>query len=251
MKQKEQIIAKIKRLIDRAKANGSTESEIAFALSQARQLMDKHKIEQTDIDASDIKEASSIAGHCLTTPIYMVGLISTIADLFGCKVIINSITDIDDKKEKLVYTSEVVFIGEGNNAEIANYCFIVLQRKLLKARKDYIAYRKQLRFKRLGAKMSRNILTSYGDSFATGWVKGIYDKVKPFVPKPEIDPETGLVKVSKLDAYYKQKTTGFSETKGRDIKGNSGSFLDGLKEGSEVEINLGIDKNESFYKILQ
>lgn len=155
----DKILDKIKKCL--AMAQSSNGNEAATALRQAQILMEKHGINQSDVELSDVSSKFASAGRSQKPPRYHHGLVSTIANAFAVKPIYH--TGFND--------TQIEFIGFDAQPEIASYCYEVLYRQLIRDRKAYMETLK--RYKR--ANKIRK-----ADLFAESWVSAVYTKVMKF-----------------------------------------------------------------------
>lgn len=91
----ESILNKIKNLLNKTVENGCTESEALAAMTLARKLMLKHKIEEKDVIDNNEKEIIKIelSEYNFSIP-WICGLINTIAENYGVLIYIQSIGKI-------------------------------------------------------------------------------------------------------------------------------------------------------------
>lgn len=166
---------KIKKCLELSKS--SNENEAAIALRQMQRLMLKHKISQSDVMLSDIGESEAFAFSSKKMPSYINILLDMILNQFECDAIMST-----DKKYTnsggVKYDTNIVFIGQKANAEIAAYSFSVLQRQLISVRKEFI----KLTREKTGKKLSRYKMSQKANWFCAGWVIAVTNKVQRIKP---------------------------------------------------------------------
>ncbi|MCL7726136.1 MULTISPECIES: DUF2786 domain-containing protein [Pasteurellaceae] len=216
----EKLINKIKKLL--ALAKSPNPHEAARALEMAQKLMKKNQLSEEEIVFSEQESDVSFAQK---PPSYVSYLTHVICKAFGCEAYFNS-----------GFKSSTVFIGQEERPEIAAYCFDVLYRKLLKARKEFIATQSK--------RLKRSTLTARADSFCEGWVIGVRQNVTEFAMTPT---EKG-----KLERYFTQLQAkqNMTEAKCREAgdtrEANShNSRRQGYLAGEKVKLNHGVNGKES------
>lgn len=153
----DKILDKIKKCLALAKSSNANEAQTA--LRQARKLMEMHKIEVADVQASMVNEASRFISA--KPPAWAWKLGHVCAGAFGCAVIgFQSFNGTSFR-----------FIGTDSSPELSGYAFDVLQRQLKKARTEYVGSLKRCK---LSTKRRR------GDEFADAWVNSVYSLIADF-----------------------------------------------------------------------
>ncbi|CDM42412.1 DUF2786 domain-containing protein [Ectopseudomonas oleovorans] len=147
---------KIKKLL--RLANSSNPHEAAAAMRQARALMEKHQLDQTDVDIADIEEHGTRSGSKMKPALWESRLAQTVAKAYSCRLFFKA--GVGDWR----------FVGE--MAEVASYTLAVLLRQVRQARRDYIA--QNLKRCKSASKTKR------ADQFCSGWVYAVYTKVAEF-----------------------------------------------------------------------
>lgn len=127
----------------------------AAALKTAARLMQEYGLTQEDVLLSDVQEKHARLPRKVPTD-YDAQLIVTIAKAFNCEYFLEQYSH---------GKSEVVFVGVSPAAEIAAYSYDVLHRKLIAARRDYLAGVSR-RFKAANR-------TRKANAFALGWALGV------------------------------------------------------------------------------
>jgi len=222
---------KIKKLF--ALSKSSNPNEAATALAMAQKLMEEHGLIKTDIPTLDVNEDEAPRGSGDKPPLHEVHLVRSIAEAFGCKVMLNQEFD----RVNLVSRNTYKFIGIDYRPQVASYIATVLFRKLKKARAEYI--------KSLYRVRSRNTKIRRGDEFSKGWVSIVVQKLKAFAGTPEEEMA--------LEMYMK-KYENAPSVSGIDRKGiGRYGFQDwyhGRKAGSGVEIQHGIEGQDRSTRLI-
>jgi hypothetical protein len=222
----DKIKSKIKKLFALSKSPNANEA--ATALEMAQKLMDEYGIIKSEIPTLDVNEdeAPRVSGN--VPPQYEINLAVSIAEAFGCRVLMNQKLDM----RELIYRNTYKFIGIDYRPEVASYIAIVLFRKLRRARAEYL--------KTLYRVRSRATKIKRGDEFSKGWVSIVIQKLKTFSGTPEENMA--------LEMYMK-KYTDLETVSGIDrgaIK--KYEYLDwhkGREAGEGVEVQHGVESQKS------
>lgn len=153
----EKILDKIKKCLALSKSSNPHEAQAA--LRQARKLMDMHKLEVSDVDASFVSEFSKMISK--RPPAWAWKLGQVCAEAFGCAVI----------GSEGWRGTEFRFIGTDSSPELSGYAFDVLCRQLKIARSDYVATLSRCK---LATKRRR------GDEFTDAWINSVWSLVADF-----------------------------------------------------------------------
>lgn len=216
----EDIIKKIYKCI---KLSQSPEpAEAAAALAKARELMDRYNIDQKSIEYLEVEEKAATSPR-LKVKYYQGVLASTVAEVFGCMVFAAWKWNSISKKE----VRQIVFVGIEPHAQIAQYAYVVLERKLTKARNEYI--------NTLSNRYKRATKVRKGDVYCQTWCQVVTDTLVKLVPKQEID--------AKVPAYLKEKyELATAETKiQRPGKRDLDAAIRGYLDGQRVDVQPGMD----------
>lgn len=139
-------------------AKSSNPNEAAAALRQARALMDKFGLTETDAEAAEIANASAPTGYRGgMVPRSMLALANLIADCYRSEVIIERIVGYRGKSALRFFGA-----GAGADAQIAAYAFTVLYRQLREAKSKHLA--------RVRKRANRE---ARGEEFAFGWIYAV------------------------------------------------------------------------------
>lgn len=106
-------------------AQSSNPNEAAAAMRQARALMEKYRIEESDVQASDVSESTVRSGSKVRPTAWENGLADTVAHAYCCSFFF------------VCGRGEYRFIGE--LAEVASYTLTLLLRQIRQSRRGYIA----------------------------------------------------------------------------------------------------------------
>jgi hypothetical protein len=222
---------KIKKLFALSKSPNANEA--AAALEMAQKLMDEYGLIISVIPTLDVNEDEAPRASGNVPPQYEINLAVSIAEAFGCKVLMNRKLDM----KELVYRNTYKFIGIDYRPEVASYIAIVLFRKLHRARAGY--------FKTLYRVRSRATKIKRGDEFSKGWVSIVIKKLKTYSGTPE----ENMV----LEMYMKKYTdleTISEIDRGAVKKYEYCDWYKGREAGEGVEIQYGVENREPGVRLL-
>jgi hypothetical protein len=228
-------IDKIKNRIKKlfALSKSSNANEAATALEMAQKLMAEYGLIKSEIPTLDVNENDAPRTSGNVPPQYEINLAVSIAEAFGCEVLINRKLDT----EKLVYRNTYQFIGIDYRPEVASYIAIVLFRKLRRARAEYLKSLYRIR--------SRAVKIKRGDEFSKGWVSIVIKKLKTVSRTPEenmalemyMKKYTNLENISGIDRGAIKKYEHLDWYKGREA-------------GEGVEVQHGVESRKSGVHLL-
>lgn len=154
-------LEKIKKLLRLAASDNPHEA--AAAMRQARALMEKYRLEESDVHLSDVYECAARSGSKITPPQWEANLVGAVSQAYACKVLFMS------------GIGEWRFIGE--LAELASYTMTLLLRQVRQLRRDFIST--QLKRCKPATKTKR------ADVFCSAWVSAVRKQVMAFAGKDE------------------------------------------------------------------
>jgi hypothetical protein len=229
----ERILRKIKRCL--ALSKSANEHEAATALRQAHALMEKHQLDLTDVEASEIKIVN-ILSHFKSHPYWAQLLYSTIAKAFSCT--------------SYGCRNEVTFVGENSKPELCGYALDVLLRTLNSNRTDFIA-KKEAEIKNEHGnswKIKASDKTMMGKGFAEGWIYGVYEGIKAFAGT--LSDEENEKHTTALEKKDKKLIGRVSKSKpASDHKAGRTGVHSGYAAGSKVSIHPGMGKNADAFRL--
>lgn len=221
----ENILRKIKKCL--ALSQSSEPAEAAAALRQAQKLMTLHNVDALDLKRSDIGTAE-VRSKASVSRIkdWELSLLNTVAKAFGCSLM---------WRDSSSYSQNVfgcyTLVGLKSQVQLAQYTADVMQRKLMKARAEFL--------KTVPHYYYRQEKTAAGDGFCHGWVMAVKKTVHEFA----MPDETKRLIKEHLD----------TETEGRDAKKpqERQCDADGLRAGYEAGQAESIHRplNESHLKL--
>ena len=216
MENQDKIISKIKKCL--ALSKSSNPHEAAIALKQAENMMRLYNIEHEDIAAAELTEARAKSKSGQNPPIWDAVLFDAVLNAFG-------VTGI--YLPQGYGRSEKAFIGHSVAVEIAKYAYEVLYRKLIRARKVYIA--EEL------SRYSTYSKTRHADTYCQGWVQSATSALSKIVPTVEFKMAADRFLAKK---YGELKTT---DMVNRNVGGGrQQDLIRGYLDGKEAEINHGV-----------
>ncbi|MEH6784074.1 MAG: DUF2786 domain-containing protein [Alcanivorax jadensis] len=212
---KEKVLRRIQKCLALAKSSNPNEAQAA--LRQARKLMEKYNIEEGAVAALDASELLQATGNTGNPPHWKWALAYVVGQSFGCKVILQT------RFEGSYFT----FIGTSLSPRLAQYAYEVLERQLVKARREHVASLKRCK---LATKRRR------GDVFANAWVNAVAMKVNDFAG---MDEETQRAIDAFVNEHHPDLQT--SESKPRKARANDNrSAWDGHLSGRSANLNHGV-----------
>ena len=188
-------------------------NEAAAALRQARRLMDKHNISETDIRAVQMEEASTEKGHHFNPPFWTLALSDIVAKAFDCRVLIG---------RRYGKQPEYRFIGLDCAPTVASYTFTVLFRKLEQARETFLPE---------PIDIDQVELNRRKDVFAQAWLFRVACKVKDFVAD-----ETACEVVDEYVQEMYGNTEELNQEATETENGDYDDILSGMQAAEEVEL---------------
>jgi len=236
------ILSKISKLLALAQSDNSNES--ALALSKARKLMNEHKLTESDVATAEILErAATQSIKAEKPPEYVSSLVEICCRLFQCVSYWQCGYRLTSGNN-FVPKSTPIFIGHEMSVEVCQYTYDVLYRKLKRARKNHPTPRH----------LSAYHKTVIKDSYAEGWVCGVYRSIKHMVPdsiEVEVQTETGIMIIDPLAVYLSNKSID-SELKTKTMRHeDSGAISEGYTDGAKVQINKGMAGDATHQKSLK
>lgn len=223
----ERISQKIQKLL--ALSQSSNQHEAANALAKAQLLMEKYGLSQKSIEMSKIGsiEKEGLV-RALDLPDWYKGFTSVIARCFGVRTVMHR---VPGSKSREWCSSVVVFVGQKDRIELASYCYEVVGRQLLQARKEY---NKQL------GKMDPNRKWKLVEAYCLGFVNSLYEKVQLFV----VDPQEEKLQEEKLQEMFSNLTS--SRTKEKAVtREEYRAMQEGEEHGEQVSLFMPMNGQES------
>ena len=210
---------KIKKLLRLAASDNPHEA--AAAMRQARALMEKYRLEESDIQLSEVYESATRSGSKITPPQWEANLVGTVTKAYACKVLFMS------------GIGEWRFVGE--LAELASYTMTLLLRQVRQSRRDFISA--QLKRCKAATKTKR------ADVFCGAWVFAVHKQVMAFAGNDEPSPATTAymlkhhAETEKLDCRDRNANKAFNVRRMTDA-------LHGIAAASDVRLNHGVNGQE-------
>ena len=214
------ILDKIKKLM--ALANSSNPHEAANALRKAQALMSQYQLSQLDVDLSAIGEQSAkMANKSLKQPKWSVMLTQLICQAFG----------VEAYASYSPFGCSMNFIGRNDLVEVAAYCYTVLSRQLVKARKEYQT--------ELNNRLKPSTKTARADLFCEGWCLGVYQQVNKLSLN---EKEKELIQQFKSINHKNLESGQVRNAKG--TSRDNSAMSDGYQVGRSVQLNAGVNGQE-------
>ncbi|APF79515.1 DUF2786 domain-containing protein [Vibrio cholerae] len=218
-------ISKIKKLLRLAKS--TNEHEAAAAMSRAQALMQQHGLSDESPELSDVCTGEIQSKFKAKKPTNYFACLSTmVAEAFGCRVYFNW----NCFKGGYVVT----FTGHNERPDVAAYAYEVLERQLIKARKEFIST--------LNKRIKASTKTSRADLFCEGWVGSVRTKVKEFSLS---DEESQQLATYMKQAHPDLKTGNTRKASTKNARGGADDALwAGHVAGKAAELNHGVNGQE-------
>lgn len=223
----ERITQKIQKLL--ALGQSSNQHEAANALAKAQVLMEKYGLDQKSIEMSKIGsiEKDGLV-RAMDLPNWYKGFTGVIARCFGVRTVMDR---VPGSRSREWCSSAVVFVGQKDRIELASYCYEVVGRQLLDARK---AYNKQL------GKMDANQKWKLVEAYCEGFVVSLEAKVKIFA----VDPQERELVQEKLGQMFPRLNV--AEIKEREIsRDERRAMREGEEDGEQVSLFMPMDGQET------
>lgn len=223
----ERITQKIQKLL--ALGQSSNQHEAANALAKAQVLMEKYGLDQKSIEMSKIGsiEKDGLV-RAMDLPNWYKGFTGVIARCFGVRTVMDRVPGLRSREW---CRSAVVFVGQKDRIELASYCYEVVGRQLLDARK---AYNKQL------GKMDANQKWKLVEAYCEGFVASLEAKVKIFA----VDPQERELVQEKLGQMFPRLNV--AEIKEREIsRDERRAMREGEEDGEQVSLFMPMNGQET------
>lgn len=221
------ILDKIKKLL--ALGTSNNEHEAAAALAMAQKLMAEHGVTTSELKLADVTHVDVLSPFSISKiNDYEGQLAKTIAKLFSCDYCFMAVTT-RSIKFGLRKGAEWRFIGRADSVELAKYSFVVMARKLKRARAEYVA-------KHAESGYNRQTLNAIGNGFCDGWVKGVIKPLQVFALKPE---DQSLFLAYADTKLHMKITTADVQRKPADLMSTLAGFAAGSDESLQRPMNGG------------
>ena len=163
------LLKKIKKLL--ALAGSPNPCEAAAALAKAQSLMAEHELTRAEVEVGGLERSDpqvlKSGAEALAAWVHL--LLQLVQEVFGVKAIIT--------RSKIRRTNWAAFVGPAGRPEIAGHAFVVLNRQLTRARKEFLAS--------LSPHITRSDRTRLADWYCQGWVSGVRANVASLAVSPE------------------------------------------------------------------
>jgi len=228
----EDIIRRVRALMEKTTANGCSEAEAMAASEMVSRLMNKYQLDLTDIklkETANCREAASSGGQKNDPPSFMCA--NAIAHLTDTRVW---------RRNDRNGFAEIVFFGLETDVVVANYIWSIVDRAMLWAWLDYKA---TAGYKALSTAGRRDM----NNSFHQGMASRINDRLRAMkkAQKAENLATTGrdlvIVKSAIVDAEFEKlgMTFGRAKSYGKSA-GDGRAYAAGQDAGSRVALNPGV-----------
>ncbi len=219
---KDNILKKIKKCFALGKSDNPNEA--ALALKMAQELINKYQIRNEDIRMADISGIKTRMSEAQNPAQYLYALVNMIKQVFGCEAVLEY-----DFSFKIGWFTIVSFIGFGPDPELACYAYSVLQKQLVKGRKQYVS--------KLRKDLKRTTKIRRGDLWAQSWINS--------VAKKAVYLTVGKDKESLLKQWKDKHYQNLKSTSGRIAKkngiGDTSAIIEGYVAGKKATLHHGVN----------
>lgn len=218
-------------------AGSSNPTEAATALRQARALMDKYGLSETDVSAPEFATTVAATGYRGgMVPQSLVALANLVADGYRCGVVISRRSRVVVRDAAVTLRGETVihFHGVGADSQVAAYAFTVLRRQLQREKATHTR-----RIRKQANKERR------GEEFALGFVVAL----RVLFPKAEMPQGLQAALNLALTQQYGEleATIGKVVKKGRACENDRWA---GYDAGTRAQLNQGLAEGKKKLELL-
>ncbi|MCK1791188.1 DUF2786 domain-containing protein [Pseudomonas violetae] len=210
---------KIKKLLRLAASDNPHEA--AAAMRQARALMEKYRLEESDVHLSEVYECAARSGSKMTPPQWEANLAGVVTKAYACKILF------------MAGVGEWRFIGE--MAELASYTMTLLLRQVRQSRRDFIST--QLNRCKAATKTKR------ADVFCGAWVSAVRKQVMAFAGNDEPSPAAAAYMLKHHAETEKLDCRDRNANKGTGVRAMTDA-LHGILAAGDVRLNHGVNGQE-------
>lgn len=234
---RDKALAKIRKCL--ALSTSSEPNEAATALRQAKALMDKHGLSDSDLAFAEIVQAETSASGKKSIPRWESILASSIATTMGCKSIFQSGEWSGERYVRPILGNQrsyyrasfkngsLIFVGPAPRPEIAQYAFERLRRQLKVAKKDF-------------QKTTRS--PKRIEAYVLGWTVAVAQKVEALLPAESNMDAIEKVLKDRLGVEGTVKTRG---TKGLEQdQATRSAMAQGYFDGEDAELHHGVTQEQ-------
>ena len=221
---RDKAIDKIKKCL--ALASSSNPHEAASAMRQAQKLMAEHGLSGIDVELADVSETAVRANSNVLSN-WETTLARTVADAFGCQLIVNRRHQVQFMAAPLKIT-DWKFIGTGAGPDVAGYAFRVLQQQCVKDRLAHV--------KAQPKRIKNSTRIARGDAFAVGWVGAVRDLLDCFAGN---ERQTEVL-LTYMAHHYPDLADAKVHSRELSRHVRDSSFADGAEAGKNARLNRGI-----------
>jgi hypothetical protein len=220
---RQRIIEKVAKCFALANAKGATANEAATALRQGRWLMEQHNLQEEDLQAYQVNDASVLTGTMRPPASWLYSLARICAKAFDCDYLAYHRAGTTGYSFK--------FIGTGVSPEGAAYAYSALHQQLLAARRQHVSEQKRCK---LATKRRR------GQLFAEAWISAVEITVDWFAGYRSAETKQAITAYLALHHPNLQ----VSKPKETPVRGHDSRSLEqGWAEGSAAYLHQGVSRS--------
>jgi len=226
----DQAMRKVLRCLRMSKA--SNPHEAAAALRQARALMKKFGLTESDAAASEITSADApTRSRGGMVPNSVAVLAAIIAEGYRCEVLIKRVRDHAGRG-----STRIAFHGLSSDAQVSAYAFTVLRRQL-DADKSVHLKNEERRRRRRYTQAKRSQL---GELFAMGWAYAVRD----LFPRAEVSDAHQQALQTAIAKLTPNKVGLGSKTKKPETSDEISMQVAGVLAGTNAKLHRGVGGND-------
>lgn len=209
-------------------SKSSNPHEAAAALRQARALMERFGLNETDAAAAEIAAADApTRSRGAMVPNSVLFLAKIIADGYRCQVLIDCLRGAGGRG-----STRVQFHGHRSDAEVSAYAFTVLRRQMDADK----SRRLQFEERRRRRKFTPSRRMRLGELFAMGWVGAVRD----MFPRAEVDDAHALAIRTAIARQNPVETELRPQAGRRKSRTDLEMQLAGYYAGANAQLNRGL-----------
>ena len=231
------IINKIKNLLNKTTENGCTVEEAASAIALAQKLISRHNLSMMDIETAEEEVIANFGavpgseGQRIST--WKSALANVLANNNSCRVYIHSFRDMNRGLHQ-----QINIIGRDSDVQIVNYMFHYISREIERMCKIAIV-------------VNNGEGKTWTNNFKIGAVSAIDEKLKQV--KTEVRSEavgTALIRLDQRDKaveLFMNKSLNLKAKAPIKYRGDADAFNSGYEAGSKIQANVGLNAGKVKY----
>lgn len=236
---REAVARRIRALLAKTQENGATEAEAIAAAQKARELMDRYRLQQTDIEIA----AEPICDETIARPLrvktaFVDYCLSGISRYCGIRAWFSSTLTPEFKT-----TTQLRFLGLKADVEMARWLYSMIASAILSESNVY--WYAAIKPNGLNAKTTRRAISAFGIGMATRINQRLIDMAKALEPDAKSANGTALVVVkgALVDAAFDKLGIHLQHRSGGGSVRDAGAYHAGKAAGDRVNLNRPVGEN--------